>query len=160
MEKTALINTACKDLMSYGVWNQTARLKNSIKKIMKRPGAAAEDLIFWPTGLLAHGLWQCRKEPGTERQVEEALASYFVRWQKKGMPVYYLDDLLYVEALLDSYLSEEAEQDREKYRKAVDKMADYAMRYPVDETGSFPYRVFLKNAIEHLIPPLLNVKKP
>lgn len=144
MEKTALIKTACNDLMSYGVWNQTTRLKNSIKKIMKRPGAAAEDLIFWPTGLLAHGLWQCRKEPGTEMQVEEALAAYFARWEKKGMPVYYLDDLLYGETLLDSYLSEEAEQDKEKYRKTVDKMADFAMQYPLNEIGSFPYRASLK----------------
>lgn len=144
MEKTALIKTACNDLMSYGVWNQTTRLKNSIKKIMKRPGAAAEDLIFWPTGLLAHGLWQCRKEPGTEMQVEEVLAAYFARWEKKGMPVYYLDDLLYGETLLDSYLSEDAGRDKEKCRKAIGKMADFAMQYPLNEIGSFPYRASLK----------------
>lgn len=144
MEKTALIKTACNDLMSYGVWNQTTRLRNSIKKIMKRPGAAAEDLIFWPTGLLAHGLWQCRKEPGTEMQVEEALAAYFARWEKKGMPVYYLDDLLYGETLLDSYLSEDAGRDKEKCRKAIGKMADFAMQYPLNEMGSFPYRASLK----------------
>lgn len=144
MEKTALITTACKDLMTYGVWDQTTRLKNIIKKILKRPGAATEDLIFWPIGLLAHGLWQCRKEPETEMQVREALDACFARWQKRGMPVCYLDDLLYGETLLNGCLSEDTDRKKEKYRKAVDKMADYAMKYPLNETGSFPYRVSLK----------------
>lgn len=144
MDKTALITTACKDLLTYGVWDGTTKLKYMIKKMLKRPGTAAEDLIFWPTGLLAHGLWQCREEKETEVQVREALAAYFARWQKRGMPVCYLDDLLYGETLLDSYLSEDTDRSKEKYREAVDKMADYAMQYPVDETGSFPYRVFLK----------------
>ena len=161
MEKTALITTACKDLMTYGVWDQTTRLKNIIKKILKRPGAAAEDLIFWPIGLLAHGLWQCRKEPETEMQVREALDACFARWQKRGMPVCYLDDLLVGETILAA--CEEIRQ-QEKGANNVDtatetgigmtgqqcmaalhKMITYVDEYPRNEEGSFPYRAGQQN---------------
>lgn len=180
MDKTVLIETACKDLMTYGVWHGKTRLKQGVKKYILRRDTAVRDWIFWPTGLLAHGLWQCRAElediaanPGgndpydkqeTQKEIdmiEEALAAYFTRWQKKGMPVYYLDDLLAGETILSvfeeiwkqesdinpGFNREEVRMGftREQCMAALDKMSAYAYNYPKNEAGSFPYRADQKN---------------
>lgn len=182
MEKTALIETACKELMTYGVWDGKTRLKRRIRKYILRRETAVEDMIFWSTGLLAHGLWQCREELQntveesdsreqyeSSRQdrrkladgIEDALAAYFTRWKKKGMPIYYLDDLLAGETILSVFEEiREREKDtdseshgkeacmgftREQCMTALDKIASYAYRYPRNETGSFPYRANQKN---------------
>lgn len=161
MEKTALIETACRDLITYGVWDGKTRLKRGIRKYVLHRETAAEDLIFWPTGLLARGLWSCRAEGINTAEIEEALASYFTRWQKKGMPLYYLDDLLTGETILaafeekwkqkESTDSGQPEQEscigftKKQCMAALDKIASYAQGYPRNEIGSFPYRANQKN---------------
>ncbi|MCD7726124.1 MAG: glycoside hydrolase family 88 protein [Clostridiales bacterium] len=178
MEKTALIETACKDLMSYGVWDGKTRLKRGVKKYLLHREAGAEDLIFWPTGLLAHGLWSCRaeilnalagsdgKEPNEDdlwagRQlladIEEALAAYYSRWRRKGMSVFYLDDLLAGETILsvfeENWKPGEDSQGtescvgftREQCVAALDRLTSYVQSYPQNETGSFPYRAYQQN---------------
>lgn len=161
MDKSALIETACKDLLACGVWDGKIRLKRGIKKYVLRRETAVEDLIFWPAGLLAHGLWNCRGEVRNTAEIEEALSAYFIRWQKRGMPIYYLDDLLTGETIL-SVFEETWKQDngtnsgvpgkecfvgftREQCMAALDKLSSYAKDYPRNETGSFPYRVNQKN---------------
>lgn len=115
------------DLLQYGVFDARTRAKYLIKTLLLQRRAAGEDLIFWPTGLLAAGLWHCRKELGTAAQragaeasdlvdeaalaaagrmigmIEESLTAYYVRWIKKGMPLAVLDDLLAGETLLSIY---------------------------------------------------------
>lgn len=166
MDKTVLIGTACDELLTYGLWDAKTKAKRWIKKYMFRRPVDAEDLIFWPTGLLAVGLWQCRKEllakdSGHENvratghgeilaQVDKALVDYFERWMRRGCPVTYLDDLLTGEVFLAAYEEYSrnktennmfGEKNVEKYQKAVDKLAEYALSCPTDETGSLPYRV-------------------
>lgn len=171
MDKTALIENACKDLATYGVWDGRTRLKRGIKKYILRRETTVEDLIFWPTGLLAHGLWQYRTRlraqtqkneevtAGTADSVEEALAAYLARWHKKGTPVCFLDDLLTGETILSAY--EEArrqsaddgwlEQETcvgftgRQCAAALEKFAAYVDQYPQNETGSFPYRAGQEN---------------
>lgn len=60
--KMELIGTACEELLSYGLWDFRTKLKMFVKKYMLGRKIAADDLIFWPTGLLAAGLWHCRKK--------------------------------------------------------------------------------------------------
>lgn len=182
MEKTALIETACKDLMTYGVWDGKTRLKRGIKKYIFRRETTVEDLIFWPMGLLAQGLWNCRakvqnttenlnsialhkssQQDGQKAadEIGEALTAYFTRWQKKGMPIYYLDDLLTGETILSVYEETWKEAKgaevalhgkescmgftRKQCMTALEKIASYAYNYPRNETGSFPYRANQKN---------------
>nr|MDE6212299.1 hypothetical protein [Lachnospiraceae bacterium] len=109
MNKIPLIENACKELLSYGVWDGRARCKYVVKRYLLRRETAKEDLIFWPTGLLAAGLWSCREElikNGTQQLIgmlENALAAYYGRWLKKGMPIMVIDDLLAGETLLHIY---------------------------------------------------------
>lgn len=165
MDKTALINTACDELLTYGLWDAKTKAKRWIKKYVFRKQVDVEDLVFWSTGLLATGLWQYRKELSanvsghenaweTERgevseQIDRALAGYYERWIRRGCPVTYLDDLLAGETLLavyEEYSRNKAEnnmiskENEEQYQKAVEKLAEYALNYPRDEMGSLPYR--------------------
>lgn len=147
MDKAALINTACDELLSYGLWDTQTKAKRWIKKNVFRRPVDAEDLIFWPTGLLAAGLWSCRKE--ASEQIYRALAGYYERWMRRGYPISYPDDLLAGETLLaayEEYSQNEAESriigkdNAGLYRGAIEKLAEYALSYPADEAGSLPYR--------------------
>ena len=173
MDKTLLIENACTELMAYGVPDRKMQLKRFVKKYMLGRKAAPKDMIFWPTGLLAEGLWHCRTElalqcgkgwkkesfdvelaQGQVRQIESVLEAYFDRWRKKGMPLYFLDDLVAGETFLEQYLSRSADKEQaswqqdtrtRQYREAVDKMASFAMEYAKDETGSLLYRAKQRN---------------
>ena len=173
MDKTLLIENACTELMAYGVPDRKMQLKRFVKKYMLGRKAAPKDMIFWPTGLLAEGLWHCRTElalqcgkgwkkesfdvelaQGQVRQIESVLEAYFDRWRKKGMPLYFMDDLVAGETFLEQYLSRSADKEQaswqqdtrtRQYREAVDKMASFAMEYAKDETGSLLYRAKQRN---------------
>lgn len=151
MEKAVLIEAACRELLSYGLWDAGTRAKRWIKRYMFRKPTDVEDLVFWPTGLLAVGLLSCRQEAddSLRQKIDLSLAAYFARWEKKRNPVCFLDDLLAGEAFLDVY--EEYSRDKAEnniindrnapqYRQAIEKLAKYALSCPTDETGSLPYR--------------------
>lgn len=160
MDKGVLVETACQDLMTYGVWDGKDRVKYWIRKYLLRRKAAPEDPVFWPTGLLAAGLWQCRQEAVQERDAAQRTADkamidlvlevYYDRWFQKGCPILWLDDLLAGETLLEicgAYQEKKQEdgivsaENAERYKKAAEKMADFGMAWPTNETGSFPYRL-------------------
>ncbi len=174
LDKGALAQTACQELMAYGLWDTKTRVKRWIKKNMLRRETTVEDLIFWPTGLLADGLWHYMKTCGIAQQttgkgrggegtdagdtddsrIAQALAAYYARWMKKGGPIYYPDDLLAGETLLCAYEEyRESGQNNavvrsdnaEACREAIEKLVSYMMCYPTDEMGSFPYRAAQNN---------------
>ncbi len=151
-----LAQTACRELMTYGLWDGKTKVKSWIKKHLLRRQTAPEDMIFWTTGLLAAGLWNYKKDAGTDMtaQIEQTLSAYYARWAQKKCPVFYLDDLLAGETLLKAYEDYcEGGQDNdfiragntEMYRKMIEKLAEYGLSYPVDEMGSFPYRAAQNN---------------
>ncbi len=155
-DRRELALSACHDLLTYGLWDAKTRAKRWVKKNILRRPADTEDLVFWPTGLLACGLWHCLQtaEPAVSREIAQSLADYFRRWEARRMPVLCLDDLLAGETFLAVYeaccdgsgpAGIAGERDAEKYREAVDRMAAYAAAYPRDEAGSFPYRAGQKN---------------
>lgn len=151
MEKDLLRETACQELLTYGVWDWKDRLKYLIRKYLLRRKTMPEDPVFWPTGLLAAGLWKCRQEMAggdvtdTVRAeivlTDWVIETYFDRWIDKGCPILWLDDLLAGETLLEvceEYRS--GGKNVEKYRQAIEKLAQFGLSHPQDETGSFPYR--------------------
>ncbi len=153
LDKHALIETACQDLLTYGVWDGRKRMKYLLRKYVLRRKAAPEDTIFWPTGLLAAGLWHCRQEAKREQagtvMIDLVLEAYYDRWFGRGCPILWLDDLLAGETLLDIYEDYRAAggdngivhaKNCERYRQAIEQLAVYSFIYPVNETGSFPYR--------------------
>lgn len=72
MNKIPLIESACNDLLQYGVFDAKARIKYLVKRYLLRRRTAGGDLIFWPTGLLAAGLWHCRGEFLANEEAEDA----------------------------------------------------------------------------------------
>ena len=154
--RDTLTETACYELLTYGLWDGRTKWKNRIKKYLLKRQIAPEDLIFWTTGLLAAGLWQYglnlpAKVLGREETVEQingALSVYYDRWMRKGCPVTYLDDLLAGEVLLLACGTYDTDasggivnaQNADACRSAIEKLAAYGMNYPTDEMGSFPYR--------------------
>ncbi len=182
MDKGVLVETACQDLLTYGVWDGKDRLEYWVRRYLLRQKAAPEDLVFWPTGLMAAGLWQCRQEMASEHNgqgqaakqgiadmamIDLALEAYYGRWLKKGCPVLWLDDLLAGETILDICKDyQDKGQDNGiicarnagKYRKAAEKLADFGMAYPTNETGSFPYRADQNN--EHVFADTIGLACP
>lgn len=166
MNKIPLIENACKELLSYGVWDGRTRCKYLIKHYLLHRKMAKEDLIFWPTGLLAAGLWSCREElikdsqtetageapesaetQGLIKMIENALTAYYERWQKKNMPLQVLDDLMSGEVLLHAF--SEMERTRtgsilglsgKAVNDALERLAAYGENQPADGAGSFYYR--------------------
>lgn len=158
-DRDILAQTACRELMTYGLWDTKTRVKRWIKKNILRRKTTPEDLFFWTTGLLADGLWHYKQtcmtvKEETDMQVKQALSAYYTRWMKKGCPIYYPDDLLSGETLLAAYEEYRANGQNnglvgahnvQACREAIEKLAAYGMSYPVDEMGSFPYRAAQKN---------------
>lgn len=150
-DKMAMIDAACADLLTYGIWDAKAKCKNLAKKYILGKKVPPEDVIFWPMGLLAAALWSSKSTATIvmRQKIEVTLAEYFERWEKRRKPLFYLDDLLSGETFLAIY-EEYAEskmpnniingQNADKYLGAVEKMAAYISSCPTDETGSFPYR--------------------
>lgn len=149
MNKIPLIESACNDLLRYGVFDEKTRVKYLVKRYLLGRKTAGEDLIFWPTGLLAAGLWHCREEltGRTIGMIEQSLSAYYERWRKKGMPLLAIDDLLAGETLLEVY--EEIGRtgsesclglSKETLRQMLDRMADFAAKADRDRAGSILYR--------------------
>lgn len=170
VNKDALAETACQELLTYGLWDAKTKLKRRIRKYLFRQQTAPEDLVFWTTGIVAAGLWQYRQEicdnkpaqadvraaepAGMPERIEKALGAYFDRWMVKGCPIAYPDDLLSGEVMLFAYEEYSVNgqsnsminvQNVDAYRKAIEKLASYGMNYPTDEIGSLLYRAAQKN---------------
>lgn len=140
MQDQLCIKAACKMLLQYGKLDAKAKMKRCIRKYILRQSVVPDDPVFWPTGLLAAGLWKCFVSPGVDpalgKEIEMVLLAYFDRWRQKGLPVACLDDLLAGEVFLDMYLTGKGEI----YKTAADKLAAYALGHPTDRNGCFPYR--------------------
>lgn len=151
MNKIPMVENACRELLQCGVFDRRKKCENFIRRWIFHRTVAGEDLIFWPAGLLAAGLWSSRAELAGDgpavRGIEETLLAYYERWIKKGMPVSVIDDLLSGEILLAIYMEIKKGSrhfDRGLSEKqagdAVHRLADYAWEHPKDGTESFYYR--------------------
>lgn len=163
MNKIPLIENACKELLEYGVPDWREKCRDLVKRLLLHRKTPGEDPVFWPTGLLAAGLWHCREElvkselssdvadvpdaGAWAERIDRSLEAYYGRWMKKDMPLAVLDDLLAGETLLDLYAETQKGGAHEipglsdgQLKAALDKMAHYAAEHPVDGAGSLLYR--------------------
>ena len=154
MNKIPLVENACRELLEYGVRGRREKCRDLVKRLVLRRKTPGEDPIFWPTGLLAAGLWHCREDfagsPNADAWVERidrSLAAYYERWMKKDMPLAALDDLLAGETLLDMYAEIQkgavhriSGLSDSRIKEALDKMALFAAEHPADGAGSLIYR--------------------
>lgn len=151
MNKIPMVENACKELLQCGVFDRRRKCVNFIKERFFHRTVAKEDLIFWPSGLLAAGLWSVRaglsKDGPEARGIEGTLAAYYERWMKKGTPIVVIDDLLAGETLLaiDREIRKGSKrfEDRlsgEQTEGAVHKLASFAKEHSRDGAGSFFYR--------------------
>ncbi len=151
MNKIPMVENACKELLQCGVFDRRRKCINFIKERVFHRTVAKEDLIFWPSGLLAAGLWSGRAGLSSDgpvaRGIEETLTAYYERWMKKGTPIAVIDDLLAGETLLaiDREIRKGSRRfenglSGEQTTEAVHKLASYAREHPKDMAGSFFYR--------------------
>lgn len=134
---------AKKQLLHYQENGISQAIKNIIKKTAGRY-VPPNDLIFWPTGLLANTLMENYGKWEDKEAVLTALTAYYDRWIDKGMPIFYMDDILCGTALIDLYKL----TGREKYKAAADEMAEFLYHMEereADQSGSLPYRPSQKN---------------
>lgn len=118
MEKEAM-----HQMLHYHERSSKQIFKDAAKKAAGRY-VAPEDLIFWPTGLLANTLGNILASGNvTNGEILSALKEYFDRWIAKGMPILYIDDILCGNALIDLYQA----TGEEKYLAGIHKMADYLL---------------------------------
>ncbi len=103
-----------------------ARIKNTVKKKLGRPGYSG-DVIFWPAGLLMLGLL----EAGHLEEIE----AYLGEWIQKGMPVRNPDDALTGVVLERLY----RETGKACYREGAGRILEYLENCRKDSEGSIVY---------------------
>ena len=132
MEK--IFKEACYELMNYPNRNMKYRVKNLLKKILKR-GYSPADYLNWPNGLLSLGIMEYARK-NDSKEAMDILKAYFDRWIDKGSRIYFLDDALSGETLIKLYLS----TGDEKYISHINKIYDYLAKALKDSEGSLIYR--------------------
>lgn len=121
-----MANEAARQLREMAHPSASQRGKTLVKRLLRRPGAAA-DPIFWPAGLLMLGL----SEAGRYEPAEE----YLVPWLAGGMPVRHPDDAITGTVLLRLY-----EQTGKKgYLEGAERIRDYLHRCRRDAEGAIVY---------------------
>lgn len=141
-----LQNEAIHELLHYHERSGKQKVKEIIKKAAGRY-VEPVDVIFWPTGLIANALTENHDRWQNKEGIIKALTQYYDRFISKGMPIYYMDDVLSGVALIDLYLLTK----EEKYKAAAKKMAMYLFRLydeERDQAGSIPYR--FKQKTQHI----------
>lgn len=131
------------DLLNYPKRTVGYRMKRSLKLLM---GKSVEplDKINWPNGLLAKGLmdyYMQNKNSEEARVIIDCLKKYYDKWIKKHHKLYYVDDIVSGEALIDLHQV----TGEEKYKQAAEAMVQFLYHHDRDAAGSFLYRPKQKN---------------
>jgi rhamnogalacturonyl hydrolase YesR len=134
----AMVDEAMWQLKSYPDY----RAKDHIKRLLKRLSGRKippYDRINWPTGLLANALivyYRNNLSSEISLVIKHALIRYYNRFIKSKQKIYYLDDILAGQALIDLHQI----TGDERYKAILDQMVQYLKEHAVDEEGSLPYR--------------------
>jgi len=138
-----MVKVAKKQLLKYPKRGLIYRVKRVLKMLIGR-NEGPVDKINWPNGLLAKALADYYiKYPSAEEAgaILKVLQKYFDRWISKHHKMFYLDDAFSGMALIDLHQI----TGEEKYKKAVDAMAQYLFYHETDAAGSLLYRPKQKN---------------
>lgn len=132
----ALQEQVAKTIFTWPALTGKEKLKRGIKKYILMRKLPPMDHYFWPNALLAGGLSEILNGAWDNRSAK-TLEAYFDKWIKKGMPLYYVDNVANGMPLLDLYESSR----KEKYLNAAERLAAWLEACPRDEQGNLPYRV-------------------
>ncbi len=133
-----MVKNAEMDLLDYPKRGMGYHLKRTAKMLAGRAERPI-DKINWPNGLLAQGLvdyYKRNKNSDEARVVVEHLRKYYDRWIRSGHKLYYVDDMVSGQALIDLHQI----TGEEKYKEAAETMVQFLYHYERDEAGSFIYR--------------------
>ena len=132
----ALQEQAGRLLFSWPALTGKDRMKRAVRRYLLRRELPPVDHYSWPNALLAAGLSQMQRSVRDNRS-EEVLIRYYDRWIKKGMPLYYVDNVTNGTILLDLYES----TGEKKYLEAAGKLASFLKEHRKDERGDLLYRI-------------------
>ena len=132
----ALQEQAGRLLFSWPALTGKDRMKRAVRRYLLRRELPPVDHYSWPNALLAAGLSQMQRSVRDNRS-EEVLIRYYDRWIKKGMPLYYVDNVTNGTILLDLYEN----TGEKKYLEAGGKLASFLKEHRKDERGDLLYRI-------------------
>ncbi|HJD32847.1 MAG TPA: glycoside hydrolase family 88 protein [Candidatus Eisenbergiella stercorigallinarum] len=132
----ALQEQAGRLLFSWPALTGKDRMKRAVRRYLLRRELPPVDHYSWPNALLAAGLSQMQRSVRDNRS-EEVLIRYYDRWIKKGMPLYYVDNVTNGTILLDLYEN----TGEKKYLEAAGKLASFLKEHRKDERGDLLYRI-------------------
>ena len=123
-----LLNTIKTELFCYPKYTKKDNLKYLIKRIVKPSTTPPRDPYFWPHAMMAQAL-----EAAEELEV---LKKYYDGWKKSGMRLLHPDHVMNGYSLVYVY----EKTGNVKYKKMMDEIYDYTMKYYESHHQTFPYR--------------------
>lgn len=141
MKNEKLLDNNIKMLFSWGKPNVKQKIKRCIRKYLLRQALPPVDQWFWPQAMLAEGIMAAMKSATStveeKKRGLEALEQYYKLWITSKQNLYYVDNAMHGNTLLDLYEL----TGKEAYLTAAEKLADYLKDCPKDAEGSVSYRV-------------------
>lgn len=110
------------------------RMKLVLKIVLRRNNKI--DRFFWPNGLLAIALEQSFRQTNEQKDLN-CLIEYYDKWIENGLAIHNLDNVINGYSLIYVY----EKTGKEKYKKALDSIADYVINHPKDMNNCLPYRL-------------------
>jgi len=133
-----LASTALKELYNYPDKSFKSRLKNGLKKILRR-GGKPKDPINWPNSLLALGLLDYAQtlegNNDDRKKVIDEVERYYNIWINKGSAIRSIEDGIAGEVLYKLYKL----TGNNKYKDSAKKLYSYVLSAPKDEVGNIIY---------------------
>ena len=134
----AMVDEALLELKGYPHYRASEHIKRFLK-VMAGHKNPPYDRINWPSALLANGLMAYYKNNLSSEislVIKHALINYYKRFINSKQKLYYLDDILAGQTLIDLHQI----TGDEIFKIALDQMVKYLKDHSVDEEGSLPYR--------------------
>lgn len=155
-----VVNETLYELNNYPDRSMSFRVKNNLKKLLKRDYVSME-VMNWPKGMLLRGLVDycnasCNASLNTPltSKVNEEIKKYIDSWIDNGEELFVIDDAIAAEALFYLY----KETGEEKYKKSIEKVYGFLCDSRKDEKGSKVYRPSQKN--EYIIADMIGMICP
>lgn len=141
MKNEKLLDNNIEMLFSWGKPDVKQKIKRCIRKYFLHQALPPVDQWFWPQAVLAEGIMAVAKSESSTKEEKkrclETLEQYYTLWIASRQNLYYVDNAMHGNTLLDLYEL----TGKEAYLAAAGKLADYLRDYPQDAKGNLCYRV-------------------
>lgn len=123
-----LRETVKTDLFQYPYYTRKQNIKYRMKRMIKPSDTPKRDGYFWPQAMMTQAL-----EAVDEIEI---LKTYYDRWKEKGMHLFHPDNVMNGYSLVYVYVK----TGNVKYKKMMDEMYEYVMKYYEEFHHTLPYR--------------------